>query len=130
LLVTYPVSKSRVPHTKALAGATQKKMNVGVFKVCLNDVVVNVLDVHLSFHPVQAHCLKLQLHECAGGVLRVCLWSMRIRISSPGFMSPCNKYDWINFFVTFIPHDLSSNFDMITGIAQSLCSNPIFSAAN
>jgi hypothetical protein len=50
--VTHPVSRSRVPHATALAGAAQKKMIVGGFEVFLNDVVVNVLDAHLSLHPV------------------------------------------------------------------------------
>jgi hypothetical protein len=93
---------SRVPHAKVLASAAQK-MSVGVFEVFLNNVVVNVLDVHLCFQPVQARCLKLELHQRASGVLGECLVNGGLRISSPGFMSPCNKCDWINFCVTFMP---------------------------
>jgi hypothetical protein len=44
-------------------------MIVGVLEILLDDVVVNVLDAHLSLHPVQIHRLQLQHHQRAGGVL-------------------------------------------------------------
>jgi hypothetical protein len=58
-------------------------MNVGVFEVFLNDVVVNVLNAHLSLYlvrPIASNCSITSVPVASW----VSVWSMRIRLSSPG----------------------------------------------
>src|SRR5262249_5791659 len=54
------VSRPRIPKSKPLARATQEQVVVGVLVVCLDEVVVDILDTDLRLHAIKAHCFELE----------------------------------------------------------------------
>jgi len=79
--VAHSVAWSRVPQTKAVAGAAQKPVVVWILVVRLDQIVIDILDAELGAHAIQTHCLQFQHHERTRGVL-----SQRLIDTQPNFI--------------------------------------------
>src|SRR5262249_42290877 len=67
--MTHSIARAAVPHAEFSTGTPQKKVVIGIPEILLNKVVVYVLGGQLGFNTRQAHSLKLEHHQRAGGVL-------------------------------------------------------------